>query len=71
MPESWRSGFVAWCERELLVVHERLAHYESGAMHVGRRVPGGDLEDITPQETARLRRMALELEALIAEHADI
>ena len=61
-------SFVQWCKNEQQKLRAELTPLEDGTMHVGRRPPGGQWQDITSQEIETLKRSIANLEAVIKQH---
>lgn len=53
-----------WCETRLIELREELTPLESGELHTGKRIRGGDWQDTTEAEIARLRSQIKALETI-------
>ena len=53
--EDAKRAFFERLKREIETCREQLGPLESGTMHIGRREPGSDWQDITEQEIERLK----------------
>ena len=62
-------GLVAWLKAEAEKLKAELAPLETGTMHMGKKSPGGEWEDITSKRAVWLKEKIVELDDLIIKYS--
>jgi hypothetical protein len=70
MTNPMSEGFVAHTEKMIADLRAELGPYEAGTAKAGKRLYGGEWEDITPFMIAQIKREVASLENSLARHQE-